>query len=370
MHTETNEDNRFQYLEIDLDDAPVATPAPAPVQVVQKTVEQVIAERKKREQAATLPQLGALGPGRHQMPVWVEPTPEAKNVLGSALTAVEQADATTGAITYYRTRGGIDLGALATAWAAEGLDADDLLTPPTKRVALQRALRQIEDEHVLVDDSPAGGWQIVSRTITGGKTTYTVAARCLIKDGNLTIERVDADDEAMELLTDVLRVEHEQQMRTVTGGDVGGWLTNLLIGKGGLEATSLRETGGVYFVTPQWVGKLDRIKRACASVGVTVHAIPAVRSRETIEAVLDAIAREAADGLVKIREEMTDARGKKWVASRLDELAALEKKIDSYERFLGMRLDATRTDVINTRALLDAHATRGSLLEVEVEAAG
>lgn len=363
METET--DNRFAYLEIDLDDAPVTAPAPTPLQVTQKTVDEVIAERKKREQSASLPQLSALGPGRHTMPVWTEPTATPQNVLGSALTAVEQADATTGAITYYRTRGGISLPALAEAWRAEGLDVDDLLTPPTKRVALQRALRAIEDEHVLVDDSPAGGWQIVSRTIAGGKTTYTVAARCHIKDGNLTIDRVDADDEAMELLTDVLTVEHEQQMRTVTGGDVGSWLTELLTGKDGLAATSLRETGGVYFVTPEWVGKLNRIKNACASVGVTIHAIPAVRSRETIEAVLDAVAREAADGLVKIREEMTDARGKKWVASRLADLDALEQKIAGYERFLGMQLDATRTDVINTRALLEAHSTRGALLEVE-----
>jgi len=354
------EENRFQYLEIDDEPAREPVVAPAP-KIPMKTVAEITAARELRESARTMPSLDSR---HHVMPIYVEQPAAPVNKATSRITAVQEADATTSAITYFQTHKGIDLEALRTAWEAEGMDPKALLGPPSPKVALTRALRTLEDPGILIDDHPRGGSALVVRTAVNSKLVYATAARAFLdRDNALVVEREDADESTHAMLTDVLRVEHAQQLRTLAGSDVGNWLVWLVADV--LRGVALRSTGGIYFVPPEGVEQLQKIKRACAAVGVIVHVIPAVRSRDTINAVLDAVARQATQLLATVREQMTEERGKRWVASRLEELSKLDAQLTTYERFLGMSLDAARTDLINTRALLDAHATRGNLLEVE-----
>ena len=308
----------------------------------------------------------AANPGQLQtMPVYVDA--QVKNtVTESTIVAVEEATDSTSAITYFSAHKGVDLTKLAAAWESEGLPESDLLTPPSKRQALTRALKTLIDDGIRIDDHPKGGSAVVVRSTVNQKLVFTTAARVFLdQTGALVVEREDADEETHAALVQVLSAEYAAQQRTVTGGDVGGWLVDLVAGRRGLQGTALRSTGGIYFVPPKSVPTLEKIKRACAVVGVTVHAIPAVRTKATIEAVLEAIARASTELLASVKEQLTEERGKRWVASRLAELAELEEQLVTYERFLGMRLDGTRAEIKATRALLDAHATRGNLLEVE-----
>lgn len=91
-----------------------------------------------------------------------------------------------------------------------------------------------------------------------------------------------------------------------------------------------------------------------------VFRIPAMRSKDALNAVLDAVEREAAADAQAMEEELQAAResSKDWaersIATRYARLEATEGKVERYENLLGQRLDSIRDRLNELRAGLAA----------------
>lgn len=274
------------------------------------------------------------------------------------LIAVSQADESTGAVVYWALEGAVKLETLQAAWDAEMLDAALLPEPPSAEVAFRRAVQEQAESNLLVRKHPQGGFSFVYERREGGKLSYDVGVRVFLNDAG----EIEAD--GISGLTDYVKVSYARTRQELSAVDISAWLVDLVSRR--LKGVPLRDRGGVYFVPKQNVALLKQIKRALCSVTAhTVHEIPAMSSKEAIEAVLEAIRREASTVVAEIENETQgDEVSRRVAGNRIAMLHELSAKVNGYERLLGVSLNSV-TDRINALvARLSGFSTRFNNLEV------
>lgn len=347
--------------------APTPTPAPAPVPPVRSVLrpEGYYPGARVRgaadgivSEAATLPvDTGAGYQGVR---------------AAQGLVALSVEGKTTGAVMYWHLSGACDLGKLATAWKAQGLDEKILPGTPSETVALSRAAKSQANKHTLVRQHPEGGWVIVHESKTETSLDYTLGLRVRIeKDENgkpkllATKPQGACDMEEIGRVLREIRAEYDRALTELSSQDVSVWIVRLASWH--LQAVALRETGGLYFVPSTHIETFKKMKAAIkAATSHVIYEIPAMHSDEAIAAVLDAIVNETETALVEIQNEVTAKDfGTRGIKSRLNALDEAKEKVIGYSKLLGRDLTDLTKRIGKLRGEVAAVATRGSLLEVD-----
>jgi hypothetical protein len=137
--------------------------------------------------------------------------------------------------------------------------------------------------------------------------------------------------------------------------NLSSWLVRMVYST---HAVGLRDTGGIYFVprdgVDEWKKLVGAIRAASAH---QFFEVPALRSSEAVDAILDALITEAGESILKMEEQLTsDKLGEKALHGRVEKCDAMKSKIESYEALLGTNLDKLRERLDGLKANLAAAA--------------
>lgn len=290
------------------------------------------------------------------------------DVTASDLMAVAEdggVSVTAGSIVWWRLTGGLDLETLRAAWIARGLSPQWLPEPPTLPTALRRAVQELKDTGRIVHGTKNGGWVVTDMMFNKDATIisprYDVALSCILDK----VGRLSFQDVALSSLRTQVVEAFEKHQESLIQADVSPWLCRVM---DKVEAVPLRDTGGVYFVPayaqPLWL-RVKAALRECTTH--TLSDVPAMRTSEAASAILDAVAREAESTMERFRADMPKLQ-ERGLQNRIDSTLETRRKLESYERLFGKRLDNVREKLDGLRAeltvaLVQSQATDGVSFE-------
>lgn len=275
-----------------------------------------------------------------------------------------------GAIILWRLSGTMDLDKLKAAFERLGLDVKELPKYPSPEIALRRAVMDRQEKHLLARSLPERGSYAMVREIVEKDDDE----RPLRFDTELTVHLVKGetlpDGAALEMsaeskLAEDIKATFRSGLKTLEAVDTGSWLCKMIYG---VHAVPLRDTGGAYFVPRSTLPTWKKVMEACRGASATFFAeIPALSGKEAMEAILDAVTREAQANLEDIEKVMQEAAskneagviGKRAAKTQLEVVAAQENKLATYEKLLDVNLDAIRERLTGLRANLAAAALQG-----------
>lgn len=367
---ETLADLQTLLRRIDARVVPVAPPAahvpiipePTPAASRQAQVEQHLPGVLATPAVPTRAQFRAMP--TYQAPVEA-PKNQPKNQLTENLVVVrEDAEGEAGRIVTW-TGHSVSAEKLTTAWVAEQL-GDHRPMPASTVVAFSRAVKELQDKQVLV--RAAGeqqeGYCIVEerRTTQASRLAHRVVCRFWLNGAGIQFEAIDGNTVEVEHYRRTVEAEFARASDVVEATDVTSWLVKEVRRLGGW---AIRESGGIYFVPQRATARVEGLKRALKTCGVTVRAIPAMRNTDAVLLALDGLAERTTRQLGKLRDEAQNSdSAKNVVKNRLDTLDAMRDFVAEQEGNLGLKLDAMRAEIAAVRKLWAAHTTRGNLLEI------
>ncbi len=270
-----------------------------------------------------------------------------------------------GAVTFWRLQGACDFEKLKAALDGSGITPPSL---PSATEALKRACTEQAEKHLLVRPLPnRGGFALVRETPNPETGTHSYTDELVVKlkveknpDGttltSLSRPGGEKDSERAALLASKVRASYDAALMRLDSADVGSWLVTLAKK---LQAVSLRESGGVYFVPRPSMTTWRNVTRALAGNSAHVVAeIPSLRADEAVAAVLDALTREAEAAMKAVREALAvpeddaAALGSRALQTKQREAEELQSKLASYEQLLDVKLDAVREALAGTQGSL------------------
>lgn len=270
--------------------------------------------------------------------------------VNPGIVAVESME-TAGAMVWWRLSGTTTLEALRAAWVGQGLAEALLPDNPSPVAAMRRAVQERCERRVLARPlDNVRGWALVAEHAQGEELTHSVSCRVMVNDeGRLSVNPPDHP------LAARLRTDYEAHLASISQRDVSHWMCGLLET---VHAVSLRDTGGVYFVPradlPVWRQVVAAL-RACSAH--EVYEVPALRTEEAVEAILAAVAREAANAATEMEDELMDAAlGQRAIRTRAERCERMRAKLAAYEELLGRGLDTITKRVGDLQANLAAAA--------------
>lgn len=279
------------------------------------------------------------------------------------VVAVTDADkATAGCIVWWRLSGTIDAEVLRTEWLAKGLDHNELPDNPGPVTALRRACRTQCKDRVLVRPLGRGeGFAIVNEAVKReDKDTpldHEIIALVTVNDvGRIDVRSprkapTEAEAKAIDRIRTEIRHSYDHHLETLSSKDISVWLVNLMPR---LDAVSLRDKGGVYFIPSHNVPRIEAAVSALRAVSEhRVHRVPAMRSEDAVDAILDAVDAEASSEAEGMEKELAAASlGKRGFETRIERCDDTERKVARYEELLGRKLDTLRDRLVALRANL------------------
>lgn len=260
-----------------------------------------------------------------------------------------------GAVTWWRLSGTVEVTALYDAWAAAGLHDDLLPNAPSEQVALRRALEAYEGPHTKVVVLPKGaGYAVVDESFRPGEDgkpepEYVTRFKAWLGENGVTTSK---RDEVKALARKVV----DAQLH-LTVADMSAWLVKRAAA---VDAIRLRDTGGIYFV-PQahramWLRIADVLTQVSSS---RIYEIPALHTKNAVEAVLVMLQEEVDEALARIESEIDSGDlGARALNTRRAECEAKLVKLSSYEHLLGSRLDTLRESI----TALDARVVEAAIV--------
>lgn len=249
-----------------------------------------------------------------------------------------------GQIVFWELSGETDRQALVDALRNVGLHEGYAPPEVSPRMALTRAVKQYcERRRIAVPTDTDRGWQLVS-THDNGTSIDTVSTLRVKLDGISPVFTPPDHPFARGIES-----EYERGQTVLAAVDLGGWLTQLAVRV--YSAVPLRGRGGMYFIPQDKAQEWNAVRRAVASVsGARIYSVPAMRSDDAVDAVLDALAREAAQECAEIDTaiQTAGARGCRSQANRAFYMAA---KVERYETLLERAMPQLKANLEKARAL-------------------
>jgi len=257
---------------------------------------------------------------------------------------------TAGAIVYWRMSGSIDTARLQEEWLARGLDPALLPRKVAAPTALHRAMCEQTNKHRIVRPLGQKAWALVEERVSESDTATLDAAW---SGEPLFRASVGANGElditpSWYYAADKLRADYAVALRAMSQTDVSHWLTKLV---DTVDAIGLRDTGGLYFV-PRHTLDAWRLMTAAirAASAHTIFAVPAMKSEETVAAVVDAVTSEAeAECEALDKALLAEKLGPRALDSQLARTNAAEAKLERYEAILGQKLEGVRARLTQAR---------------------
>lgn len=267
-----------------------------------------------------------------------------------------------GAVTWWELSGFVDCDELTNAWLHAGLDSELLPDAPSNCAALKRTLKDVCAGRLLRPIGGAGAWAVVNENREGRRgradLDYDLEARVWIDDfGNLDFNFRDSVLPVHEQLTlrHRLEAEYTDQLALLSFGEVSSWLVDTA--NKHCAAVSLRPRGGIYFIPKYYANGLwRRISKVLHKVsGHRVRRMPAMQGTDAIDAVMNAVVREADQLIDAISDDISEANksddgmGKRAAKTRVRRCEELMQKLKAYDGLLGKRLNGIRKRVDQTR---------------------
>lgn len=272
-------------------------------------------------------------------------------MVSKDLVIVEDGTGVAGRVVYWRLEGTMEHEVLSEAWLDAELDEKLLPSPPTPERALKRSLKSWASKRVLVRPLGVGvrGYALVSETAAGKDLSHATELRVVLEeeDGK---PKLELDPPGHPLGEEVLRRFAEATMELDTR-DASTWLGTLVFA---VHAVSLRDKGGVYFIPRTELETWDRFVAVLGDVSEhRVFQLPAMKTADAVEAILDAITTEAKSVAERIEEDLGNAElelGKRALRTRISQCEATLEKVGRYEDLLDRRLDDVRDRIGSLRA--------------------
>jgi hypothetical protein len=239
------------------------------------------------------------------------------------------------------TGGDCDHRKVIDALDAAGLtDVVDRPPLPSPKVGFYRAVHSFEAGHRFVRKSISESLTyhlIDEREGEAGELAFTRNVKLSLNAGLM----VEGDGEDPENLTEAVTREYLQQLTRMSSADVSAWLVKQIAKQ---DAVPLRPSGGFYFVpktdVPRWRALMGAMH---ASTSYRLYEIPAMPADETVEAILDAIIREAKQEADTIGADLRSGElGARALDSRAARAEACAAKVERYEELLGRRIEDCR----------------------------
>lgn len=257
-------------------------------------------------------------------------------------------NATCGAITWYSLSGGADVATLRANWAAQGLDPAWLPEDPTPFAALAAAVHDAAGSLARPIGGRRGGWQVFreSKALDGqGRRLleHSHALRAWIIDGQLHVEGDTA-------ICDQVRTNYAFYLTHWTAADLSVLMVDTLHK---LQAVTLRERGGNYFVPKEGLDTAAKVRDALTPKHIRLYLVPALTGEETVTAVLDALTNEVTSTAQSVFENLADnALGVRALKTRQGNVSKLLQKTLAYEGLLGDKINVLRDKLGDLEAAL------------------
>lgn len=351
--------SRFANLEIDFEEPAPPAPSAWNDQAVAQLVVEVL---HFLLELCALPRPAIPSPGSFDVtrqtttrpPAHAAPAPL---VTSNDLATVEDRSESTGSIVYWSVSGHVSQEDLAVA--LEGIIGAPNVC--SEEVALRRAVKALQEKSVFFRPHPRGGYAIIRERALAEELLFDVVGRVWIKDSSLCISPDISDVDAA-----AIRSAHDLARRDLSSQDLSSWLVRVM---DEVNAVGLRPTGGVYFVPRAGVPLVQACRMALETLApqCRVHEIPALRTAEVVRAVVEAAALEFVQTLDQVEAELNTVGeiGTRAATTRLERLAAAERKAGDYSRLSGQPVAASHTDrIAKLRERLRAATSRTALLEV------
>lgn len=269
-----------------------------------------------------------------------------------ALSGEEVDKRACGRITMWSLNGDITVESLTAALKNAGSVA---IPPeePSALVALNRAVQAGAKSlgHLDVHHKGRGEWVIVGKGVetadAEGKKSLSYPISCTAKvtrDPQTSVETLEINGEG----ADKIRGAYEIAKHTLAPADIGTWLCEKLTA---LKAIPLRDRGGIYFVPQPVVVKWQKIQSALTACSAHhVHTIPALKSKEAIQAILSALTSDTRAACGKIAGDVAAGElGNKALDKRQREVDELLDRVAAYEGIVGQSLGELRDAIDETK---------------------
>lgn len=264
------------------------------------------------------------------------------------LMVVNDQAVSSGSIVFWRHGGVVNHEKLKQAWLAAGFAENALPPRQGDLIVLRRAMASLENDDTILrpvergEDSTAQGVAVLTKQTVNGKAVFTTRWEVLLQaDGSLSFQAV-GDHDLDQDLNEMVRMKFEREQRVLPHGVISHWLVGLVLS---CTAVSLRDSGGIYFVPkvqmPMWHAYMKVVRSVSH---LKAFEIPAVSCTEATEAVLDALAQEAATLTEKVDKEY-QTLGARALATREASLTAYTNKLDAYAGIIGGSLDVVKQRV-------------------------
>ena len=259
----------------------------------------------------------------------------------NGLIAVTEDISTAGAIVWWKLSGSMSADRLREEWVAAGLEPARMPSTPTPQVAMRRAVAEQREARRLVRSLERGkGYAIVDETAKGNELDYEVGLRIKLDQvGRLVFETDRGWDSAVRKVQEEIRDAFTRHQNEMSSYDMSEWLVSVMAR---LDGVSLREAGGVYFVPAHQVAAWGTMRRAIGAASDTnkLYEVPALKSTDAIEAVLDAISDEARREADQMERELEEnGMGARAIETRIARCEGVTSKVQRYEGLLGRRLE-------------------------------
>ena len=269
--------------------------------------------------------------------------------------AVNEQIPSAGKIIWWRLSGTLDVNEIEHAWKAAGLDPKLLLDSPAPTTALRRAANELAKVRRLVRPLEGKkGYGIVDEHAKRDELNWTVECRVKLNAvGQVVIEPKEHP------LGPVVKEAYYRHLAECEPADVGSWLVRLVAKVDGIP---LRDTGGVYFVPSDQVAQWEKMAAVIREVSDhVVLGVPALRSDQAVDAILDALEVEAAEEARRMEVELAEGKiGEEARKNRVWHCEAVEAKVARYEELLGKNLTKITSRLQDLRANLCVATLQGT----------
>lgn len=272
--------------------------------------------------------------------------------MEAKILALTEGMDTAGLITYWRLSGVINADRLTQEWTQAGLEEDLLPDMPSPTTALRRALKAFETKHRFVRRLPAGGWALVEERpdSKANDLTLDTEIRCTVD----ALGQVAVEPAGHELETKI------REAYTAAFGEmqaISGWLCRMTRE---VQGVALRDTGGIYFIPRTHVALWKRMAGAVSTAsGHRFFEIPALKSDEAVQAILDAITREAELEASGFAADVDNVElGAKALRTRVSRAEAMARKVAHYSELLGVNMQGLTTQLDELKFALTTAALK------------
>lgn len=273
-----------------------------------------------------------------------------------------------GALTYWSLTGETDHAKLSAELIDLGIERGELPPLPSPAVAFYRAVqRQGKVQHpafrrfVRQSKKERHTYHIVDETEDDAGLNLGVNLKVALKVGNV----VHGQGDDPSGLTEQITKDYMRALVTLTHNDVSAWLTKRV---NDCDCLSLRPSGGFYFIPRTSLQRWRKIVRALhQTTPFRVFEIPAMPADETVDAVVDAMLREANAEIEQVQADVQGGElGAKALTTRARRCEAMAQKVERYETLLDRRLE----DISDKLEMVRAASVAAALVAEKAKNAG